>query len=122
MLQFQIKIIHTLVNRFNGQGHYLIKKKRTYSKHQMLTEEKLVIGFNILLENLVGALRRRLGFKVSGFKFVLCQKELQCMNVNCSQRCKECPYNNRPFLASPMIWAYFMCDLLACWPVDCAVV
>jgi hypothetical protein len=32
---------------------------------------KSVIGFNFLLENPLNALHRRLGFKVSVFKFVL---------------------------------------------------
>jgi hypothetical protein len=46
----------------------LLDKENTKSKCRVLTEDKLVLGLNIPLENIADALRRKLEFKVSSFK------------------------------------------------------
>jgi hypothetical protein len=64
----------------------------------VLTEDKLVLGLNIPLKNIADALRRKLVFKVSGFKLQvhpIFKKELQCVGVNILWGCKECLPNNK---------------------------
>jgi hypothetical protein len=41
-----------------------------------------VLDLNIPLENLLDVLRKRPEFRISGFKFLFSENELQRMNVN----------------------------------------
>jgi hypothetical protein len=57
-----------------------------------------VLGFNNLVRHLIQETT------VSSFKFILFQKQLECVGVNFLCRCQKCMDNNRAFPLSVVMW------------------
>jgi hypothetical protein len=79
---------------------------------------KSELGLNVPLKNPLDTLHRRLGFQVPNFTFQVCsisRKELQCMNVHISWRCRKCVHSSRYHFCH-LLWSGCFLFVI-CWPM-----